>query len=177
MGPPWTMAPRWALWRRPPSSRCRMVGRSASLIAPLRDALYRTTYCRHVSPARPIRAAREGPPPRRRSGGHRTRSLLERGCAMAREPVDLRTPGSRGLWVDRSPARMLSSPDPSTGDPPRRAARQGHLWARHEDAASAALPTHAAPDLAMPQGWSCVPAETTHALGRRFSQMVVRVLH
>ena len=96
---------------------------------------------------------------------------------MAREPVDLRTPGSRGLWVDRSPARMLSSPDHSTGDPPRRAARQGHLWARHEDAASAALPTHAAPDLAMPQGWSCLPAETTPALGRRFSQMVVRVLH
>jgi hypothetical protein len=96
---------------------------------------------------------------------------------MARDPVDLRTPGSRGIWVDRSPARMLSYPDDSPGDPAFRTARHGHLLARYEDASSEALPTHAAPDIAMPQVWGCLPEDTKQAFGSRFSQIVVRVLH
>lgn len=96
---------------------------------------------------------------------------------MARDPVDLRAPGSRGIWVDRSAARMLSYPDDSTRDPALRTARHSHLLARHADASSAALPTPAALDIAMPQVWGCLPEDTKQAFGSRFSQIVVRVLH
>jgi hypothetical protein len=96
---------------------------------------------------------------------------------MARNPVDLRTPGGRGVWVDRSPARRLSSPHEGAGDPPVGAARHGDLLAGHEDTpSSATLPPHATIDLSMPQVWRCLPEGTKHAFGSRFSQIVVRVL-
>jgi hypothetical protein len=97
---------------------------------------------------------------------------------MARDPVDLRTPGGRGVWVDRSPARELSYPDKSTGDPALGAPRHGHLLAWHDDTPSTeALPTPAAPDIGMPQVWGCLPEDAKQAFGSRFSQIVVRVIH
>ena len=96
---------------------------------------------------------------------------------MARDPVDLRTPGGRGVWVDRSPARRLSYADDSAGDPALWAARYGHLLAGHENApSSAALPSPAATDLVMPQVWRCLPEDTKQAFGSQFSQIVVRGL-
>ena len=96
---------------------------------------------------------------------------------MVSNPVDLGTPGGRGVWVDRSPARRLSSPDAGAGDPAGWAARHGHLLGWHEDApSSAALLTHAATDLGMPQVWRFLPEDTKQAFGSRFSQIMVRVL-
>jgi hypothetical protein len=97
---------------------------------------------------------------------------------MARDPVDLRTPGGRGVWVDRSSTRSMSYSDDSAGDPAIRAARHGHLLAWHEGAPSSeALPAHAATDLIMPPVWRFLPEDTKQAFGTRFSQIVVRVLH
>ena len=96
---------------------------------------------------------------------------------MARDPVDLRTPGGRGVWVDRSPARRLSYPDEGPRDPAVWATGNGHLLAWYEDAPSAeAFPTLAATDIVMPQVWRCLPEDTKHAFGSRFSQIVVRIL-
>jgi hypothetical protein len=96
---------------------------------------------------------------------------------MARDPVNLRTPGGRGVWLDQSPARRLSSADDSAGDPTLWPPRHGRLLAGHADAPSSeALLTAAAPDLAMPQVWRGLPEETKQAFGSRFSQIVVRVL-
>src|SRR2546428_13894842 len=97
---------------------------------------------------------------------------------MARDPVDLRTPSGRGVWLDRSPARRLSHADDRTGDPARRAPRDGHLLAQHEGAPPPVLlSTQAAYDLAMPHVWRCLPEDTKQAFGSRFSQIAVRVLH
>lgn len=96
---------------------------------------------------------------------------------MARAPVNFRTPGSRGVWVDRSPARRLSYADKRAGDPPLWAARHGHLLAGHAGAStSAALPILTATDVGMPQVWRCLPEDTNQAFGSRFSQLMVRVL-
>src|SRR5438034_570477 len=96
---------------------------------------------------------------------------------MARAPVDLRTPGGRGVWVDRSPARRLSSPDEGPRAPAVWAPGNGPLWAWYEDAPSPeAFPTLAPTDRVLPQGWRCGPEDTTHAFGSRFASMVVRIL-
>src|SRR4029453_67402 len=105
--------PRCALARLPASIRCLRTCPSASDIVPLSYAIYNTTYFTRVSPARPLRADSEIPPPCRRSGGNCPGSLLERERAVASYSVDLRTPGGRGVWVDRSPTRSLSHADGS----------------------------------------------------------------
>ena len=96
---------------------------------------------------------------------------------MAGYPVDLGTPSGRGVWVDRSSARLLSDPDEGTGAPPVWTAGDGDLLARHEGAPPpASLPTPAAHDLIMPHVWRFLPEDTKHAFGNRFSQIVVRAL-
>ena len=84
-------------------------------------------------------------------------------------------------WTDLPPECcptqiMRSDPDQDSGDPALQAARHGHLLARHADVLAEALPTYAAPDLALPQVWGCLPDDTKQAFGSRFSQIVVRVL-
>jgi hypothetical protein len=96
---------------------------------------------------------------------------------MARHPVDLRTPGGRGVWLDRSPAHRLSYANKGAGDPSVWVACHGYLLAGHEDTPSSETSlSHAAADLGMPQVWRCLPEEAKQALGSRFSQIMVRVL-
>src|SRR5690349_1621301 len=102
-------------------------------MVPLSYVRYSTTYFTRIFPARPLRADCEVPSPRRRSGGYRTGSLLERGRAMAGDSIDLGTPSGCGVWLDRSPARRVSDADEPTGDPALRAPRDGYLLAGHEN--------------------------------------------
>ena len=96
---------------------------------------------------------------------------------MASRPVDIGTPGSGGLWLERPTARESAPQAERAGTLTLWASRHGHVLARHDHSTPPQTLSTAAPDdLALTQAWSLLPEETKDAFGNLFSRMAMRLL-
>jgi hypothetical protein len=96
---------------------------------------------------------------------------------VGRRPVDIGTPGSGGLWLERPTGRESSSQAERAGNPALRASRHGHVLAEHDHPKPPqTLSKSATDDIALTQAWPLLPEETKDAFGNLFSRMAMRLL-
>ena len=96
---------------------------------------------------------------------------------MGGRPVDIGTPGSGGLWLERSTGRESSPKAEWAGNPALWASRHGHVLAGHENPnPPQPFSTEAPDDIALSQAWPLLPEETKDAFGNLFSRMAMRLL-
>ncbi len=96
---------------------------------------------------------------------------------MGSRPVDIGTPDSGGLWVERPAGRESSPQAERAGNPALWASRHGHVLAEYEHSNPPQTISQAAPDdIALTQAWPLLPEETKDAFGNLFSRMAMRVL-
>lgn len=96
---------------------------------------------------------------------------------MVSRPIDIGTPGSGGLCLER-PTRRESSPKAErAGSSTFWASRHGCVLAEHETPnPSQTLSKETPDDSALTQAWRLLPEETKDAFGNLFSRMAMRLL-